>query len=150
VIATPELKFAFTFFRHVTISNQTVYTRLIENADDAIRVPQLFVNTQLSYANIHYNGNLEMHAGVDIHWRSAYYAPGYDPAIRQFYNQNTFQMNAFPIVDLFLNAKVKRARIFIKYNNILQAFTHTGYFATPYYPGQRNILDFGFDWSFYD
>jgi hypothetical protein len=150
IIATPEVKFAFTFFRHITISNQTVYTKLIENADDAIRVPQLFVNTQLSYANIHYNGNLDMHAGVDVHWRSPYYAPGYDPAIRQFYNQNTFQMNAFPIVDLFLNAKVKRARIFIKYNNIIQAFTHTGYFATPYYPGQRNILDFGFDWSFYD
>jgi hypothetical protein len=150
VIFSPELRFSLTFFRHIVVSNQTVYTSLIENADDAIRVPEIFANTQVSYANIHFNGNLDMHAGVDIHWRSPYYAPAYDPAIRQFYNQDTFKLNAFPVVDLFLNAKIKRGRIFLKWNNLVQIVTKTGYFATPYYPGQRNIIDFGFDWSFYD
>jgi hypothetical protein len=150
VFVSPEFKVAATFFKHFTISNQTIYTKFIQNADNAIRVPQLFVNTQVSYANIHYHGNLDMHAGIDVHWRSAYYAPGYDPATRQFYNQDKIETKAFPIVDLFLNAKVKRGRILLKYNNLLQAFTKTGYFATPFYPGQRNIIDFGFDWSFYD
>lgn len=150
IYISPEFRFSLTFFRHVTFSNQTIYTSFIENADDAIRLPQLFINTQLAYSNIHFNGNLDMHAGVDIHWRSAYYAQAYDPAIRQFYNQDQFKVNAFPIVDLFLNAKIKRGRVFIKWNNLVQVFTKTGYFPTPFYPGQRNIIDFGFDWSFYD
>jgi hypothetical protein len=150
VIFSPEFRFSLTVFRHFTLSSQILYTSLLENADRAIRVPDLFVNTQLSYANIHFNGNLDIHAGVDIHWKSAYYAPAYDPAIRQFYNQDKFQSNAFPLVDLFLNAKVKRGRIFLKFNNLVQAFTKTGYFATPLYPGQRDVVDFGFDWSFYD
>lgn len=150
VFAAPEMRFAITFFRHLTFSNQGTYTLFIENADDAIRVPELFVNAQLAYANIFFNGNLDMHAGVDLHWKSAYYAPGYDLAIQQFYNQDEFKSPAFPLVDIFFNAKIKRARIFFKYNNVMQIFQETGYIPTPYYPGQRNIFDFGFDWSFYD
>jgi hypothetical protein len=150
ILASPEVNLAITFFRHVTFSTQAIYTLLLENADDAIRVPDLFVNAQLSYANIFFNGNLDMHAGVDVHYKSDYFALGYDPAIQQFYNQDDFVSPAFPLVDLFFNAKIKRARIFFKYNNLMQAFRTIGYFPTPYYPGQRNIIDFGFDWSFYD
>jgi len=147
---TPELRFSVKFFRHVMLTNQTLYTFFAENANDAIRVPELFVNTQLAYSNIHFDGNLDMQAGVEVHWHSAYYAPAYDPAIRQFYNQDDFRVNAFPVVDLFFNAKIKRARILFKWNNLVQLVTTTGYFPTPLYPGQRNVIDFGFDWSFYD
>jgi hypothetical protein len=150
ILTAPEIRFALTFFRHVTFSTQSIYTLFIENADNAIRVPELMVNTQLSYDNIFFNGNLDMHAGVDLHWKSAYYAHGYDPVIQQFYTQDRFEAAAFPLVDLFFSAKIKRARIFFKYNNLVQAITKSGYFPTPLYPGQRNILDFGFDWSFYD
>lgn len=150
LIANPEVRFAITFFRHVTFSNRAIYTLFIENADNAIRVPELFVNSQLSYANIFFDGNLDMHGGVDVNWKSAYYARGYDPAIQQFYNQDEFESPAFPIVDVFFNAKIKRARVFFKYHNVMQLIWKRGYFPTPYYPGQRNILDFGFDWSFYD
>ena len=150
VFTAPEVRLAITFFRHITFSNRAIYTFFIENADQAIRVPELFVNAQLAYANIFFNGNLDMHAGVDVHWKSAYYAPGYDPVIQQFYNQDEFQSPQFPLVDVFFNARIKRARVFFKYNNLMQIFTGTGYLPTPYYPGQRNIFDFGFDWSFYD
>ena len=150
ILAAPELRLALTFFRHITLSNQTIYTIFLENAGDAIRLPEIFANTQLSYSNIFFNSNLDMHAGVDLHWKSTYYAKGYDPAIQQFYNQDDFESPAFPLVDLFFNAKIKRARIFFKYHNLIQLFTKEGYFPTPYYPGQRNVFDFGFDWSFYD
>jgi hypothetical protein len=32
----------------------------------------------------------------------------------------------------------------------MQAFNDSGFMPTAGYPGQRNIIDFGFDWSFYD
>ncbi len=150
ILASPEVRLAITFFRHVTFSNQAIYTLLLENAGDAIRVPELFVNAQLSYSNIFFNGNLDMHAGVDLNWKSGYYAPGYDPAIQQFYTQDVFESPSFPLVDIFFNAKIKRARVYFKYNNIFQIIRGTGYIPTPYYPGQRPIFDFGFDWSFYD
>jgi hypothetical protein len=91
-----------------------------------------------------------MHAGIDVHWQSAYFALGYDPAIQQFYTQNDFQSPAFPVIDVFFNAKIKRGRIFVKYHNLNQLITKQGYVPTPYYPAAKNLIDFGFDWSFYD
>ncbi|MBT1702563.1 putative porin [Chryseosolibacter indicus] len=150
VIFSPEYRLSITFFKRFTISNNVVYTRLLENADDAIRVPELFVNAQLAYSGIHFNGNFDIHVGVDLHWNTAYYAPAYQPALMQFYNQDDFKVKDFPQVEPFINAKIKRGRIFVKYNNLMQVIQKTGYFPTPDYPGQRNVIDFGFDWSFYD
>jgi hypothetical protein len=150
IMLSPEVRVSLTFLRHITLTTQAIQTNFLENTDNAIRVPELFVNSQLAYDNIHFNGNLDMQAGVDVHWHSAYFAPAYDPAIRQFYNQDYFKVNEFPLVDIFFNAKIKRGRIFVKYHNLVQAFTKSGYFPTPIYPGQRNVVDFGFDWSFYD
>jgi hypothetical protein len=153
VILSPELRMSITFLRNVTLSGQAIYTSLLDNADNALSVPELFVNGQLAYQNIHFGGSLEVHTGVDIHWQSGYDPLNYDPVIQQFYIQDpriAFYSPAFPIVDVFVNAKIKRGRIFLKYNNLVQAFTKEGYFPTPFYPGQANVIDFGFDWSFYD
>lgn len=150
VIFSPEFKFSFTMLRHITLSSQFIYTKLLTNSSDAIQIPDLFMNTQLSYENIFFNGNLDMHAGVELHYKSDYYAPAYDVPIQQFYVQQNFVNQAYPLLDVFFDARIKRGRIFFKYNNIIQLFTKEGYIITPEYPGQRNILDFGFDWSFYD
>jgi hypothetical protein len=149
-IFSPELKISLKLFKHILIGGDAIYTKLLENSDDAISVPELMVNGQLAYANIFFNGNFDFHAGVDVHWQSAYPAPGYDPAIRQFYIQNEFIVPAAPIVDIFVNVKIKRGRVFFRYHNLMQAFTGEGYMPTPYYPGIPNTIDFGFDWSFYD
>lgn len=150
IYVTPELNVSLTFFKHIILSGKGLYTLILENNDDALQLPELFVNGQLAYANIFFNGNLDMHAGVEVHWKSAYYAPGYDVASRQFYTQTFFKVPSFPLIDVFFNAKIKRGRIFLKYHNLIQAFTKEGYLPTPYYPGQKNVVDFGFDWQFYD
>lgn len=179
VIFSPNVKASLTLWKHVHIGGNVIYTRILEETSEkAFQIPELFVNGQISYANIFFNGNFDMHGGIDIHWKSSYYAYAYDIPTQQFYHQGEASLAGFndlggqnfgagaddgrfltpalpgaknlPIVDVFLNAKIKRGRVFFKYNNIFQAITGEGYFATPMYPGQRNTFDFGFDWSFYD
>ena len=87
VIFSPEFKFSLTFLRHVNLSSQIIYTKLLDNPDDAIQVPDLFINAQLSYANIFFNENFDMHGGVDVHYHSSYYPLAYDVPIQQFYVQ---------------------------------------------------------------
>jgi hypothetical protein len=147
---SPELNFSIWITKHVNLNSQILYTKILENSEDAIQVPELFVNTQLSYTSIWFKDNLDFQAGIDMHWNQAYYAPSYDPAIQQFYIQQTYEVPAYPVLDLFLNAKIRRARIVVKYNNFLMMFRDYGNIPTPYYPGIKNIIDFGFDWSFYD
>jgi hypothetical protein len=85
-----------------------------------------------------------------VHFKSAYYAPGYDLVTQQFYIQKDFVVPEYPVIDLFLNTRIQKARVFFKYNNVLMLFSTYGNIPTPYYPGIRNLFDFGVDWSFYD
>jgi len=150
IIASPELQFGITAYKHIHLRGRAIYTKALENSGDAIQIPALFVNGELSYENIFFNNNLDMHAGLDVHWQSDYYAMGYDVPTQQFYVQQSYRTPSFPLVDVFFSGRIKMARIFVKYNNLVQLLTGSGYMPTPYYPGQRSVFDFGFDWSFYD
>lgn len=147
---SPELRMSLRFFRHFYLRPQVIYTSLLKNDDDALRIPEWFANGQLAYENMMFKNNMQAQIGFDFHWRSTYKAMGYDPAIQQYYIQNSFTNEAFPLVDFFLNGKFKGGRFFFKYHNIVQAFTGKGYMITPYYRGQLNIIDFGFDLILFD
>ena len=153
VMVLPEMKIEVVMARHIFLRGHGIFAKVLENTGEAIQLPDLFVNAQLAYENIFFHGNFDIHTGVDVHYKSAYTPLAYEVPIQQYYVQRegaAFEAPDFPIIDVFLNARIMRARIFVKYNNILQAFTKQGYIPTPYYVGQRNVLDFGFDWSFYD
>jgi hypothetical protein len=149
-IVNPELRFSVMPVRNLLLTVSGIYSNVLENAGDAIQLPRLFVNSQLAYSNLWFGGNFDFQVGVEAHWKSQYYAYGYDPVIQQFYQQKEIKAPDFPVIDVFLNAKVLRGRIFLRYHNLFKAFSNTGPVPTPGYPGVRNVLDFGFDWSFYD
>jgi hypothetical protein len=153
VFALPEIKIELILARHIFVRGHGIYGKVLKNSSDAIQIPKIFANGQLAYENIFFNGNLDMHAGVDVHFKSTYAPLDYDVPTQQFYVQragNQFKAFDYAVIDVFFNARIKRGRIFVKYNNLIQAFTQRGYFPTPNYPGQRSVIDFGFDWSFYD
>ncbi len=127
-----------------------IYTSFLKNDDNAFRIPLLFVNGQLSYENALFKGNLLVQIGVDAHWKSAYQALGYDPAIQQFYVQDRSTVASFLLANVFFDAKLKRGKFFIKYHNLVQAFTKIGYVPTPGYQGQHNLIDFGFELILFD
>jgi len=147
---SPELRMSLRFFKHFYLRPQVIYTSILKNDDNALQIPELFVNTQLAYENMLFKGNMQAQIGFDFHWRSTYNAMGYDPTIQQYYMQTSFINEAFPLVDFFFNGKFKRGRFFMKYHNIVQAVTGKGYLITPYYRGQPNIMDFGFDLILFD
>jgi hypothetical protein len=147
---SPELRMQLRFFKNFYIRPQVIYTTLMKNDDDALRIPEWFGNAQLAYENILFKRNMRAQIGFDFHWRSSYTAYGYDPSIQQYYVQNEVVSEAFPLVDFFFNGQFKRGRFFFKYHNIVQAFTGSGYLITPGYRGQPNIMDFGFDLILFD
>ena len=149
-IFSPELRMTFRFFKHLYLRPQVIYTSFLKNDDEAFRIPTLFVNGQLSYENALFKGNLVVQIGVDAHWKSAYQALAYDPAIQQFYVQDRSTVNSFLLADIFFDAKLKRGKFFFKYHNLVQAFTKIGYVPTPTYQGQHSVLDFGFELLLFD
>ncbi len=149
-VISPEVRLDFRFFKRLHVRSNVIYTTLLGNEDNALSIPTWFTNAQLSYENFLFKGALQMQVGVDTHVMSAYKALGYDPAIQQFYIQNKFISPSFFTTDIFLNGRIKRGRFFVKYINLLQAFTKQGYIPTPGYPNVRNTLDFGFELILFD
>ncbi len=150
IIFSPEVSMSLEFIRHTFFRPQVIYTSIIRNDDNAIKLPQFFINAQLAYENIIFKSRLQMQLGADFHWRSSYQAMGYDVPIQSFYVQQRLTTASFPVVDLFFTGKMNRFRFFVKYNNLIQAMTGVGYQVTPGYPGQRSVLDLGFDFMLFD
>jgi hypothetical protein len=146
----PEWRMQLTIRKRLNIRAQIIQTRILSNPDSAIQIPNWFVNGQLSYESFWFNKAIQVQTGIDVNWRSDYKALGYDPVIQQFFVQHDTVVPAYPIVDVFLNGKIKRGRFFIRYHNIVQLFTRQGYLASAVYPGFRNVLDFGFELLLFD
>lgn len=150
IILSPEISLSMPIIPHVYFRPQVIYTSIVRNDDNIIKLPLFFVNAQLAYEHIVFNSKLQFQLGADFHWRSTYQALGYDTPVQSFYVQEGAYTKAFPIVDLFFVGKMSRFRFFFKYNNLIQAITDKGYEVTPRYPGQRSVLDLGFEFMLFD
>ncbi len=94
---------------------------------------------------------LRLQAGLDGRYNTKYYAPGYNPAVSQFYNQREVEVGNYPYVDLFVTAKWKRMRIFLKYQHVnLGLFGNGEYFSIAHYPLNPGMFKMGISWGFYD
>ena len=94
---------------------------------------------------------LRMQFGVDGRFNTAYYAPSYNPALAAFYNQRDYELGNYPYLDVFLTAKWKRMRIFLKYQHLnYDLFGNNEYFTVAGYPLNPGMFKIGLSWGFYD
>ncbi|MBQ0080711.1 MAG: putative porin [Alistipes sp.] len=94
---------------------------------------------------------LRLQIGADGRFNTAYKAPGYNPALSVFYNQDEVSIGKYPYIDLFLSAKWKRMRILIKYQHLnCGLFGNGDYFAVAKYPLNPGMFKIGLSWAFYD
>ena len=94
---------------------------------------------------------LRLQAGFDGRYTTEYYAPGYNPALAQFYNQREVKVGNYPYVDAYVTAKWKRMRIFLKYQHLNKGLFGNGrYFSVAHYPLMPGMFKMGISWGFYD
>lgn len=94
---------------------------------------------------------LRMQFGVDGRYNTSYYAPSYNPALATFYNQREYKLGNYPYLDVFLTAKWKRMRIFLKYQHAnYNLFGNKEYFTVAGYPLNPGMFKIGLSWGFYD
>lgn len=115
--------------------------------EDVIPLPKLSLYTNL-YINVTLAKVLKIQMGVDAHYFSKYYAPGYDPALLQFYNQKNLEIGNFPFATAYANLHLKKTRFFVMMYNIAKDMGDSQYMTTPYYPVNPMIFKFGLSWNF--
>jgi hypothetical protein len=133
--------------RRWTIFNQFY---IAPNAEKGIfRMPLITNNTRISFDFI-YAKVLKIKTGIEVYYRTAYYADNYMPVTRQFYLQNDYKVWGYPVVDAFADLMVNKVRLFFKYSHLNQLAFGTNYYVTPSYPGLPGTFYMGCNWPLFD
>ena len=145
-IIAANLKQDFHFGKFA-LENNVIYQ--LSSNQDVIPLPALSL-----YHNFYYHDKwfkvLSIQAGASVRYHTLYHAPSYMPATGQFYNQTTTEIGNYPVVNVYLNAHLKRTRFFAEYYHVNQLFMNGAYFSMPGYPINPAILKLGLTWNFYD
>ena len=88
--------------------------------------------------------------GVTFKYFTAYNMNAYNPLLGEFYVQNQEELGAFPLIDLFINARVRQTRIYLKaeYINTIWSKEYN-YYSAPNYPYRDFVIRFGLVWNFF-
>jgi hypothetical protein len=96
------------------------------------------------------NGAIYFQIGADLFYNSEYYAYKFMPAFEQYYIQDVRKIGNYPFIDPFVNVRIKRTRVYLKYKNIGALFLDKNYFSAVQHPRNLGVLKFGLYWTFYD
>jgi hypothetical protein len=91
-----------------------------------------------------------MQIGLQLNSYEKYYAPYFMPVADNFYYQNQTNFSQQHQLQFFINAKIKKVRIFIKADNLLQGVDGHGAYVSKYYPLPDRTVKFGISWRFLD
>ena len=134
-------------YRNVHLDNYFVYQK---SSNTNIRVPEFYLKNSLYYERPIFKKAMLFRIGLDSRFIGSYYANAYQPLLAQFYNQDILKMRYTPMIDVFINAKIKTVRIFLKGNNLLQGVGQKGSYNAFLYPSDERSFKFGVTWRFLD
>jgi len=148
---------SFKLHNYLKIRNFHLHSKVVlqkSSNEDIIQIPRISTYNSFYYQyNFIFkqtNGSLLSQFGFDVNYFSSYYAQQYNPISGIFYNQNINKIGNYPIIDVFVNFKVKRTRFFLKYSHANYGISNGYYLSTPYYPIPRRMFKFGLSWVFYN
>ncbi len=117
---------------------------------NVIRVPAFIGNLSIYFTQPLFKGAAVIQPGLTFFYNTKYYADLYMPATRMFYLQDKKEIGNYLYMDVFLNVKIQRARLFVAYSHFNASFMGRTYFMVPNYPMQDAAFKFGVSWRFHD
>ena len=139
---------SFKFLRYFG-SDHTLAFQTVDQADDIINVPSFVTRNSVYYRDRWFKKAMLVQTGITLKYFDEYNMDGYDPVLGEFYTQNSVSLGAFPLVDIFFNAKIQQTRIFVKLENATTPIGNPDYFSAPRVPFRDLSLRFGLVWNFF-
>jgi hypothetical protein len=115
-----------------------------------IQLP-VFAATQSYYFSFDlFKKALRMQTGIDASYNTSYYADAWMPATRQFFLQKNKKIGNYVYLDVFMNFRIKRAKLFLALDHFNSGLFGYKYYLIPHYPAADRALRFGVSWIFHD
>jgi hypothetical protein len=135
-------------FRKFALDNTILYQQT-DQEQDIINVPQIVTRNTLYYTDYLFKKALYLQTGVTVNYFTKYYANDYNPVIAEFFVQQQKEIGNFPMVDFFVNMRIKQTRIFFKAEHFNSAITGNNFYSAPNYPYRDFVIRFGLVWNFF-
>ncbi|MEL4307916.1 putative porin [Joostella sp. CR20] len=136
------------FWRRWGLANTIMYQNVSQD-EDILNVPQLVTRNTLYYSNHLFKKALYLQVGVTAKYFSEYYMNSYSPVLGELLVQDREKLGGHPMLDFFINAKVRRTRIYLKAEHFNSPFSDNKYYSAPNYPYRDFIVRFGVVWNFF-
>ncbi len=135
-------------WKNVQLSNYVALQRLGQDAP--VDLPLLAIRSSIAFDLTLFKGALQTHSGIELRYNTQWYAPSYMPALRSFYTQPLILTGNYLYADVFLNMRIKRARLFLLLQHANQGLMGYTYYMIPGYPMADRVFKFGVSWMFFD
>lgn len=129
--------------------DNTLLFQQVDQSEDILNVPTFLTRNTFYYTDRFFKKALFIQMGVTLNYFTSYYANGYNPIIGDFYVQNRQEIGEFPMIDFFINAKIRTARIYLKAEHLNSSFGESNYYNAPNYPYRDFMIRFGVEWNFF-
>ena len=136
-------------FGVIRFDNKIVYQYLSDNNYE--RFPQLASYNSLYADLVLFDKALYAQVGLDARYNSPYHPQDYMPVHKQFYIQESYETPHQVFLDAFVNAKIGKARLFLKWENLGSLlWDQPPIYKIPFYPLPPAEIRFGVSWMFFD
>ena len=129
--------------------DNTILYQKVDQANNIVNVPDFTTRNTLYFSDHFFKKALYLQTGVTFQYFTKYYANDYNPLIGEFYVQDQKKIGEFPLIDFFINAKIRQFRVFIKAEHLNSGFTGYNYYSAPNYPYRDFVFRFGLIWDFF-
>jgi len=151
LVYSGSIEKTFNFWK---IRSQNNLTLQYSSDNDALPLPNVLYRNSTYFNHVFHfrstGGQLATELGFDLYYFTPFDGYGFMPATGFFYNQHDKQIGNYPFLDVFLNVKVKRTRIFVKIDHVNANLTGNQYFMIVHYPANPLFFKGGLSWTFYD
>ncbi|RZJ73697.1 MAG: hypothetical protein EOO49_01735 [Flavobacterium sp.] len=130
------------------LDNTFLYQQ-VDQQDDILNVPKFVTRNTLYFQDAYFRKALFIQTGVTFNYFTKYYGNDYNPVIGEFFVQNQKEIGGFPMLDFFLDMRIKTARIYFKAEHFNAAWTGNNYLTAPNYPYRDFLFRIGMEWNFF-
>jgi hypothetical protein len=129
--------------------NNTLMYQNVTQDNEVLNLPTFVTRNTLYFSKHVFKKAMFLQTGVTFKYFSSYNMDAYNPVLAEFFTQNQDNLGGFPLLDFFINAKVKTARIYLKAEHFNSSFSKNNYYAAPDYPYREFVIRFGLVWNFF-
>ncbi|MAU17591.1 MAG: hypothetical protein CMH46_18850 [Muricauda sp.] len=130
------------------LMNTVMYQEVTQD-NQVLNLPQLVTRNSLYFSSDVFEKAMFLQTGVTFKYFTSYYMDAYNPLLGEFYIQNNEELGGYPLLDVFINAKVKQTRIYLKAEHLNSIFSEPNYYSAPNYPYRDFVIRFGLVWNFF-